>query len=424
MVNAKVSKLRSGKSASAREAGGRWLIPGEAAWEIRDAQLAMDSSVESVEDIATAKPTEVTLVALPPQLVICQLFWLETTDEKSVPDLVRMQCERHSLLHRGEVWTFRILRQEAERSLVQVLILQEPLPSGLQVDAPETRYEALPRCLRMEPQSLYLWRTLGFVILAMTDAQGSPVYFQALPHTALSRACRLDVQAVLCMVVAQNWAPLPTTLYLCGVWNSPDVEEAKLLGLPLCLAGELEFALPLEAMNLTPHSVQQLRILHRRRFRFRMAALGVGLIYAAFLTFNILSAAFASASHARLQKQLDAVLPEMTRLQRVAMRMEALTPALDTKTYPLEILYRIMAVLPESGVRLTRFEIVNDRLEIAGESSTAREAFDFLHAVETSDSLQYIEWEAPPQPVPLPNDTVRFSIQGTIAGAYHDVKES
>src|SRR5690606_38510639 len=125
----------------------------------------------------------------------------------------------------------------------------------------------------------------------------------------------------------------------------------------------------------------------------------------------------------RLAAQFREMEPEMMRLQTTARQLDALNPALDTGTYPLEILRRVMALLPESGVRLTRFEIISNHLEVAGESTTAREAFDFLHALQSSETLNHLSWEEPPQPVPLPNDTARFFIRGSIAGAYQETAD-
>jgi hypothetical protein len=401
---------------------GGWLVPGEEHWEIREPGTTSDFPLtRTIEDEAPA-PGAIALVALPPRLVTCQLFWLDTTDEKAVPDLLRMQCERRLMLRQDEVWSYRIVRAEAERMLAQVLILQNTIPALLEGGG-EARFEAQPRCLELPPRTVCLLRSLGAMQLIITDATGV-LYFQSLPHQTLSRECVRDVQSILWMATAQDWIDALTSITLLGVWTTSDRAALKSLDLPIDAKADPLFTLPAEPMELTPKSVSHLRLQRQRQHRVRLIALGVAAIYAVFLSFQILTATFTSLSNARLQSQLNALLPEMTDLQTTARRLDALNPALDTRTYPLEILHRIMANLPDKGVRLTRFEIVGNRVEIAGESTTTREAFDFLHAVQTSDALNYVSWEDPPQPVPLPNDTARFSIQGTIAGAYEDAEES
>lgn len=402
---------------------GGWLVPGEQVWEVREAKATGDFPLlRTIEDPAGTPPPAIALVALPVKLVTCQLFWLETTDEKAVPDLLQMQCERRALLRQGEVWEHRILRSEDERLLVQVLILQNALPPILEVEG-GARFEALPRCLDLPPRSACLWRSLGTMVLAICGDAGV-VYFQSLPHYSLTRECRRDVQSVLWMATAQNWVGPLEVVALFGAWNSEEVQELEMLGYSVTVKDGPPFAVPAESMDLVPKSVRQLRLLRRRQHRIRLVALVLAVIYIGFLSLQIVNATLLSLSNSKLKVQLNGMLPEVTDLQDTARRLDALNPALDTKTYPLEILHRIMASLPESGVRLTRFEIVNDRVEVAGEASSTREAFDFLQAIQSTEALNYIQWENPPQPVPLPNDTARFSIKGTIAGAYHNAEES
>jgi hypothetical protein len=116
-------------------------------------------------------PLEVGLAALPATLVTCQLFWLETTDDKAMPDLIRMQCERRSLLRNDEVFRHRIIRQEGGRSLAMVLILQNAIPARVLGEI-EARFEAHARCLALPPRVLAIWRSLGSLSLALTNEDG------------------------------------------------------------------------------------------------------------------------------------------------------------------------------------------------------------------------------------------------------------
>ncbi len=401
---------------------GGWLVPGERVWEIRQPKVTGDYPLlRTISDPADAAPPTMALVALPLKLVTCQLFWLETTDEKAVPDLLRMQCERRALLRQDEVWKYQIVRCVDGRLLVQVLILQNTLPPVLEVEG-DARFEALPRCLSLPPRSASLWRSLGTMALAISGDAGM-VYFQSLPHHSLTNDCRRDVQSVLWMAVAQKWVDSLESVTLLGCWTSQEAAELEALGYPVRVKEGPHFALPTDAMELTPGSVRHLRLLRRRQHRTRLVALGLATLYAAFLLFQIVSATLIAISNRTLQSRLSDMMPVVTDLQKTARRMDALNPALDTRTYPMEMLHRIMASLPESGVRLTKFEIMNDRVEVGGEASSTREAFDFLQAIQSTATLDYIQWEDPPQPVPLPNDTARFSILGTITGAYHHDEE-
>ncbi len=400
-----------------------WLVPGETAWEIWEQSESGYQLAKQLGEDATGPLADISAVALPAQFVTCQLFWLETTDEKAIPDLVRMQCERRLLLRQDEVWTYRILRNEGERSLAQVLILQNTIPPLIEAEG-DVLFEAHARCLSLPPQALCIWRTLGAVCLALTDENGV-VYFQLLPHRTLSRECLKDVKSLLWLASAQNWGAATDSLVLVGDWNQTSASELEdATGLRVTRMSLDQLALPTAPMELTPRSVKRLRVTRRRQQRFRLGALVLAALYALFLGGQILFGVFTSLSNTKLQTRLGAIMPRVLEMQNTAQRLDALNPALDVKTYALEILYRAMAVLPESGVRLTRFEISGNRLEVSGESSTAREAFEYINNLEASEALRHIQWEEAPQPVPLPNDTTRFFIKGTITGAYNDAEET
>lgn len=401
-----------------------WLIGGEVSWEIWEpASSEKHDLVQTLEPDVQLAPPRIAMVGLPATLVTCQLFWLETTDEKVVPDLIRMQCERRSLLRHGEVWTHRILRKDAERVLAQVLILTKTVPPVLEVEG-EARFEALARCLALPPRAVSVWRSMGAVCFALTD-ESDVIYFQPLPHQTLSRECLRDIRAALWLAAAQRWVEPASKLVLLGDWAQTSASELEdALGLPVERQDRDRLVVPAAPMELTPPAVRQMRVTRRRQRRVKLVILTVAAIYALFVAVQAVTTVLTSMSNQRLKARLDSLMPRVVEMQTTARQLDALNPALDVKTYPMEILHRAVSLLPEKGVRLTRFEINGNRLEIGGESTTAREAFDYISNLEKADMLQHIEWGEAPQPIPLPNDTTRFSIQGTITGAFNESEES
>lgn len=176
-------------------------------------------------------------------------------------------------------------------------------------------------------------------------------------------------------------------------------------------------------MELIPGDVSARRAFSRRRRKIKIATLSLGAIYTLFVALQIITFLLTSYRNDHLKTRLDAMMPEVSAMQNTARLLDAVNPAIASKTYPLELIYRISALLPEKGIRLTQLEIIEDKIAIRGESTTAREAFDFIDALERAEPLNHIRWDEAPQPIPLPNDTTRFSIQGTIDGAYHEDSE-
>ena len=397
-----------------------WLIPGESEWEIWAQNDAGDfAKLHGLSAQENQPPAKVTTVALPTKLVTCQLFWLETTDDATVPDLLRMQCERRQLLREDQVWTHRIVRREPSRMLAQVIILQNAIPPQIEGET-SARFEAMPRCLDLPPRTVSVWRSLGTVSLAITNEEGV-VYFQPLPHRALTTESLQDVQATIMMAVAQKWVSDINAFVLVGDWNDVETTPIKtLLGLEISRMPIAHLLVPEPKMEMTPRTVMAQRLSQRRQRRIKFGVFALAALYAVFVATQLFTFLLGSGANARLKSELDDIMPDVATMQNTARWMDALNPALDVRTYPLEILYRTMSALPKQGVRLTRLEITGDRVEIGGESSTAREAFDFIQALEDADSLKHIAWDEAPQPIPLPNDTTRFSITGTIEGAYRD----
>ena len=337
-----------------------WLVPGDSAWEVWEPSSTGKPERARVLSAEETGPVPgVAVVALPETLVTCQLFWLVVTDEKNVPDLVRMQCERRQLLRQDEVWTHRILRRESERMLVQVLILQNVIPPVIKVEGP-ARFEAQAHCLDLPPRAACVWLSLGSVSLALTDEAGV-VCFQSLPHRALTRECLADVQSTLMLAQAQGWVAAIDTVVLIGDWDLTATPSLGTMpGVRVERVAQKEWVFPKTAVDLVPQSVRHLRRRRHRQHRMRLGALALAAVYALFLAAQMISVLWTSSANAGLQSKLDAVMPSVIEMQTTARQLDALNPALDVKTYPLEVLYRAMAVLPEKGVRLTRFEIIGN----------------------------------------------------------------
>jgi len=398
-----------------------WLLPGPAVWEFWDQSAGGQSVlVAELPEEESRLPKRPSMVALPSKSVTCQLLWVETADDRDIPDLVRMQCERRALIRDNEVWKYRPLARAEGRILVQTLILGNTVPGRAEVDG-APRFEALARCLDLPPNALCLWRELGQICVALSNAEGEAAFFQALPHRALGRECLRDLNALCLLALAQGWVSSLDECVAAGPEEPEVLEDLRaVIELPARSVERFGLRVPKVSMRLTPRSVRQRQKQQRRSRRIQAAAVAVALLYGLFLAGQIVWGVWRAAANRSLEAKLNAIMPQVQEMQGTARQLDALNPAIDVRTYPIEILYRLMALLPEKGVRLTRFEIVGNRIEITGESATAREAFDFMKSIQESPDLQYIHWEEPPQPVPLPNDTTRFSIRGEIQGAFHE----
>jgi len=365
----------------------------------------------------SSKPT---MVAIPASLVTCQLFWLESLDQKVIASLIEVQCERFALAGNQGIIRHRNLRTEGERSLVQVIALSGSLPPLLEASGTPA-YEAYPRCLKLPARAVCIWKAVSRIVLALTDEAGELVYFQALTNPTLDDDALRDVGCIILMAEAQRWIDSVAEVHLAGSWNTNELAGVqRMLELPVREVENFPLRKPRHAMDLTPRAVE-----HRRRAASRRQKLGLFMavivaVYLLFLILQIVTFIGARATNAQLRTDLEKIMPAVTAMQRTALQMDALAPAWNPENFPLEILNRLTALLPEQGVRLTRFEMKRSRIEISGESSTAREAFRYMQSVQDAEDLDQITWEDPPQPVPLPNNTTRFSLQGELENVWPD----
>ena len=380
--------------------------------------------------IASVRQAE--CIALPVAWVTSYPFWLETTSAKDIPDLLVLQCERRGLLQAGEGLVHRVIRTTENRTLVQVLLLSPKLPEAF-YEGIDSRYEASPRCRTFPTAALCVWRELGHLCVAITPSVpptsesqegcglAEPVHFQAWPHREIQSACLADLRVLLLMAQAQDWTAPPQACYLIGDFTEQERTATQTaLDLPTHVQQSLPASLPRDALDLSPSAVRLKRQQRQRQRQLWRILSGVAVFYLLFLCYEIVVAISLSLTNQHLQQELDRITPAVQEMQNTARLLDTLKPVMEPDLFPLEILRHVMDALPEAGVRLTRFEILQGNLEIAGEASTAREAFTFLSQVQAMEPPDLIVWEEPPPPVPLPNNTTRFNLRGSITEAYRD----
>lgn len=403
------------------------IFPGSTGWVAYSPGSDQEHPVAEEELSESSRHAD--LIALPVAWVTSYPFWLETTSPKDIPDLLALQCERRGLIQAGENPAHRVVRTTENRTLVQVLLLSPKLPGAL-YEGIDSRYEASPRCREFPPAALCVWREQRNLCVALTppeppaadDSSGAePVHFQAWPHREIQAACLADLRVLLLMAQAQEWTSQPQACYLIGDFTEQERKAAQTaLEIPTHCRPSLPAVLPRDPVDLSPSAVRLKRQQRTRQRQLVRVLAGVAVFYLLFVCYEIVVAISLTFTNQHLQQELDRISPAVQEMQNTARLFDTLKPAMDPDLFPLEILRHVMEALPESGVRLTRFEILQGNLEIAGEASTAREAFTFLSRVQELEPPDLIVWEEPPPPVPLPNNTTRFNLRGNITEAYRD----
>ena len=394
--------------------GLRFLFPGAGEWELR----ALPSGVTAIEAQAAdpetlyAKFRPGTALALPMQELLVFPLWLATVDRSLMEGLVSIQLEKRGLLARVReeaAFDFRILQQEADRTLVSVVVLRSDFSPELCTDRTED-YRLSTDFLKLPDDALVIWSELGRRVFAFLRS-GELVYVQSLAGNA---------EAMLAGETCCAWLALQAEGVLTGLngivffgeVRSGEVQSlAQVFGMTPQVLPAPEFARRENPRKLLPYRVRQQMKERESRQRLQRICTGLGLAYLVLLLVVLGHYGWIVWQGHSLEKELALHRAEVQAVRDAASRWEALEVALEPGNYPVEMLYRCSRHLPEEGVRLVTFDQSPGHILLTGEAKNAAVAFKFADDLKKDRELGDYTWIMPPPRV-LPNDSSQFQIEG------------
>ena len=151
------------------------------------------------------------------------------------------------------------------------------------------------------------------------------------------------------------------------------------------------------AWDFEPHEVSRARIARTRRRRGLVAG------FLALLALSLLAAAATfhlwhlGQSNDQLRARIEENRDDADTISGAMDRWQALSPAIDPRRSPVELFHQISTLLPETGLRLTYFEVRDDKvIEVRAEGATMANAIQIKGAFEKAESLADYTWEIPP----------------------------
>ena len=90
---------------------------------------------------------------------------------------------------------------------------------------------------------------------------------------------------------------------------------------------------------------------------------------------------------------------------------KALSPAIDPRYYPVEILLHLFESLPSADVRITAYNQSARQISVDGEANSAALAYQFAEKVKKNAGLQTFRFDMA-APRILPNDHAQFRLEG------------
>ena len=365
-------------------------------------------------------------IALPTRSLFAWPLWIASEGEET--ELVRLELSGRHLLKRGmeETLTLIPVLEEENRRLVLALATEEPFPGEVMPKAwrDAGRFVIVPHLFESVTGSdLILWMEWETLQMAFCRA-GKVVWF-----------CGLREQALGDMVL-RSALKLLSDRVLDHLPSSVTITRMPRASADLC-AAEIKRVLPSVRTRLEPHSVtvndlhppsprlperildippteaRSERIRRKKTNRLLSIATAGAFIYLLLLAWGIGDLLILKSSLNYLRKETSLLEAPSMQARKLSERWNALRPAIDPSTYPLDLLAAVATPTESGKVRLTAFTLEQGRLQISGEATDVTQAYAFIEQLKKNPLLQEYDWTAG-QPQLAGKNSVRFEMDGAL----------
>ena len=358
------------------------------------------------------------VLGLPIASVLAQRFRLPTIDPAEFPEMIRIQIEKALPFSTEEVTTdFELIEQNENESVVSaVAIRNEELA---QIAAPLLKHGYIPRQVTVyasqrastyapkgnavliypEGQSLvYAMTENGKLSLARTFESGNGEQLQIeLPQLRLSAELQGINVSAPSVLLDETCYQLRDTVQ--GILASP----AEIVGIELPPA-------PIK-LNLLPESWRRRRAQLTKQAGWRKRLVWAGGAYAALLFLLLAYLGFMRFAIGRLDRRIASDAPKTEFVRATEAKWKALSPAIDSRYYPVEVLLHLFESLPSTDVRITVYNQSARQISVEGEANTAALAYKFIENVKKNSQLQIFQFNMA-APRILPNNHAQFRLEG------------
>ena len=400
-----------------------FITPAAHGWNLlraRDSNGAWDvrllRSLEEVVPLVSAQDDIV--LSLPINAVLAQRFKLPTVDPAEFPEMVRIQIEKALPFSPEEVTAdFELIEQnEAESVISAVAVRNEQLaeiaaplldngviPQQVTVYAAQRATTHAPegRALLIYPEGETLVSAVtenGKVSMTRTlDGIEAHQLQMELPQLALSA----ELQGID--------ASFPNVLLDETCYELRD-KVSEILESKTALVG-IETPPASVKLNLLPESWRQRRTQLAKRSEWRKRLTLAGGIYGGVFLLFVLYLVYSKIAIARLDRLIARDAPQTQSIRETEANWKSLGPAIDSRFYPVEVLFHLSQDLPSADVHITAYNQSARQISVDGEASTANLAYQFAEKVKKDGALQNFRFDMA-APRILPNNHAQFRLEG------------
>jgi hypothetical protein len=384
---------------------------GNGAWDVR-----LLRTLEEVAPLVSAQDDIV--LSLPIAAVLAQRFRLPTVDPAEFPEMVRIQIEKALPFSPEEVTAdFELIEQNENESVISAVAVSNErlaeiaaplldkgvIPQQVTVYASQRATTHAPegRALMIYPEGETFVSAVtenGKVSLTRTLDGVEPEQLKMeLPQFALSAELQGINSSFRNVLLDESCFELRDTVQ--GILSSPT----ELVGMETPPASV--------KLNLLPESWRQRRTQLAKRGEWQRRLTLAGAAYAGLFLLFLLYLAYSRFAIAALDRLITRDAPQTQFIRETEANWKSLAPAIDSRYYPVEILFHLSQDLPSPDIHITAYNQSARQMSVDGEANTAALAYQFAEKVKKDGALQNFRFDMA-APRILPDNHAQFRLEG------------
>ncbi len=391
-----------------KSAGSNGASPG---WDVRAAATLEEAA-------ALLSGTRDIVLGLPVSAVLAQRLRLPTVDAAEFTDMVRLQIEKTVPYPAEEITTdFQIIEQTEEGSVVSAVAVHNQRLSELA--APLLARGIIPRQVTVyAAQRAATHASLGRAFLLYPENEelvcaisedGKVGFTRSLNGADAAQLQRDLPQLALSAELQGINTSFPLVLLDESLFALRDTVQGLFVSRADMISVE---APPAETeINLLPESWRLRRLELQRQAEWKKRLLWAGGAYAALLLLFAIYVFILRFQSSRLDQKIARDEATTSFIRSTETRWKALSPAIEPRYYPIEVLLHLFESVPGPDVQITSYTQSARQLQIDGEANTAALAYQFVDSVKKHPDLQQFQFEMA-APRILPNEHAQFRIEG------------
>ena len=400
-----------------------FLIPAAEGWNVvRTGPQNGSWNVITVATLEEAVPlltgaTNIVL-GLPITTVLAQRLRLPTVDQSEFSEMVRIQIEK-ALPYAPEDVTsdFEVIEQTEQSSVVSAIAIHNdrlseiaaPLLSRGIIPDQVTVYAAQRAATHASAgRAFLLYREDAALVCAISE-EGKLGFTRSLNGADATQLQR-DIPQLALTAQLQGIDTTSPALFLDeSLFELRGTVEGLFVGRADLISVETPPAAT--KINLLPETWRQRRHELAKQAIWKKRLIWAAGAYAAVLLLFFAYVTVLRLETGRLDRRIERDAPKTEFVRNTEARWKALSPAIDPRYYPIEILLHLFESLPSADVQITAYDQSARQVSVSGEAKSAALAYQFADKVKKHPDLQMFQFDMA-APRILPNEHAQFRLEG------------